>query len=69
MPTIDQVQTWHGRDAVAIYLSDPAIAGAFVARWCRAPRVETVEGAFQGDDAPTARKTAPLHRTPGEDGE
>jgi hypothetical protein len=48
-------------DAVAIYLSDPAIASAFVARWCRGPRVEAVEGAFQvHDDAPAARKTALL---------
>ena|ERR1700686_1152075 len=54
-------------DAVAVYFCDTILAGAFVARWCRGGRVETVDGAFQiRDDAPPARRGAPLHRTPGE---
>jgi hypothetical protein len=54
-------------DAVAVYFCDAAIAGAFVARWYRGDRVEIVDGAFQiRDDAPAARRGAPLHRTPGE---
>jgi len=54
-------------DAVARHFCDAALAGAFVARWCRGGRVATVDGAFQiRDDAPPARRAAPLHRTPGE---
>ena len=54
-------------DAVAVYFGDATIAGAFVARWCRGDRVETIDGAFQiRDHAPPARRAAPLHRTPGE---
>ena len=34
-------------DAVSIYFSDPALAGAFVARWCIGYKVETAEGAFR----------------------
>ena len=56
-------------DAVAVYFCDATLAGAFVARWCRGANVETVEGAFQvRQDAPSARRTAPLHRTPGAGG-
>ena len=52
-------------DAIAVYFSDAALAGAFVARWCRASRIEAVEGAFQvRDDEPSTRQTAALHRTP-----
>ncbi len=52
-------------DAVAVYFGDAALAGAFVARWCRGGEVEIVEGAFQvREDAPAARRAAPLHRTP-----
>jgi hypothetical protein len=54
-------------DAVAVYFCDASLGGAFVARWCRADRVETVDGAFQiRDAAPPPRRAAPLHRTPGE---
>jgi hypothetical protein len=56
-------------DAVAVYFCDPALAGAFVARWCCRCRVAAVEGAFQvRQDAPPARRGAPLHRTPGAGG-
>ena len=54
-------------DAVAVYFRDAALAGAFVARWCRGDRAETIDGAFRiRDDAPSPRRAAPLHRTPGE---
>jgi hypothetical protein len=53
-------------DAVSVYFCDATLAGGFVARWCRGYQVEAVEGAFQiRDDAPPARRGAPLHRTPG----
>ncbi len=56
-------------DAVAVYFRDAMLAGAFVARWCRGCKIETVEGAFRvRDDAPAARRAAPLHRTPGAGG-
>jgi hypothetical protein len=56
-------------DAVAVYFRDATLASGFVARWCRGYQVETVEGAFQiRDDAPLARRFAPLHRTPGAGG-
>ena len=56
-------------DAIAVYFRDAALASAFVARWCRGCRVETVEGAFRvREDAPSARRAAPLHRTPGAGG-
>jgi hypothetical protein len=52
-------------DAVAVYFCDATLAGAFVARWCRRGEVAAVDGAFQiRDDAPAARRGAPLHRTP-----
>ena len=54
-------------DAVAVYFGDAALASGFVARWCQSGKLETVEGAFQiRDDSPPLRRTAPLHRTPGE---
>ena len=54
-------------DAVSVYFCDPMLAGAFVARWCRAHPVEAIEGAFiVRDDAPPARRAAPQHRTPAE---
>jgi hypothetical protein len=54
-------------DAVAVYFSDAALAGGFVARWCRGGKAETVDGAFQvRQDTPPGRRIAPLHRTPGE---
>ena len=54
-------------DVVSVYFCDAALAGGFVARWCRGDKAATVEGAFQiRDDAPRGRRFAPLHRTPGE---
>jgi len=54
-------------DAIAVYFCDAPLASAFVARWCRANRAETVDGAFQIQDAaPLVRRAAPPHRTPGE---
>src|SRR5712691_4970806 len=53
-------------DAVAVYFCDAALAGAFVARWCRGAGAETIEGAFQvRQDMPLVRRAAPLHGTPG----
>ena len=53
-------------DAVAVYFCDAAMAAAFVARWCRRARTEAVEAAFEvRQDAPSPRRAAPLHRTPG----
>ena len=52
-------------DALAIYCLDPAVASAFVSRWCLGYRVETTEGAFRiRTDAPAQRVSAPHHRTP-----
>jgi hypothetical protein len=52
-------------DAVSIYFPDPALAGAFVARWCIGYKVETAEGAFRvREDEPDPRVGAGLHRTP-----
>lgn len=54
-------------DAIAVYFSEAPLAGAFVARWCRGERAETVDGAFRiRDDAQAPRRAAALHRTPGE---
>ena len=56
-------------DAVAVHFSDAALAGAFVARWCRSAQVETVDGAIRvRDDAPVPRRPAPAHRTPDDRG-
>jgi hypothetical protein len=52
-------------DAVSIYFADATLASAFVARWCVAAKVETVEGVFRvREDEPTPRILAGLHRTP-----
>jgi hypothetical protein len=52
-------------DALSICFFDPALASAFVARWCAGYRVETAEGVFRvRDDEPTPRVETGLHRTP-----
>jgi hypothetical protein len=52
-------------DAISIYFPDPALAGAFVARWCIGYKVESAEGAFRvREDEPAPRVGAGLHRTP-----
>ena len=52
-------------DALAGYFVDVTIAGAFVARWCVAQRVEIVDGVYRvRDDEPTLRIGASLHKTP-----
>jgi hypothetical protein len=45
-------------DAVSIYFTDAAFAGAFVARWCAGYKVETAEGVLRvrtDEPAATAR--------------
>ena len=43
-------------DAVAVHFADVTIASAFVARWCRAHRVEIVDGLYRvREDEPVAR--------------
>jgi len=34
-------------NAVAVYFRDPALAAAFVFRWCAGSRIEISEGAFR----------------------
>ena len=52
-------------DAVSIYLADPTLASAFVARWCAGYQVETAGGVLQvREDEPSPRVGATLHRTP-----
>jgi hypothetical protein len=52
-------------DALAVHFLDPALANAFVARWCLAYRIATVEGGFQvPEDAPSERMPAKPHSTP-----
>ena len=52
-------------DAVSIYFADAPLAGAFVARWCTASKIETEGGVFRiRTDEPTPRIGAGLHRTP-----
>jgi hypothetical protein len=52
-------------DAVSIYFPDPALASAFVARWCIGYRVETADGAFRvRQDEQRARVAARPHKTP-----
>ncbi|HTT80791.1 MAG TPA: hypothetical protein VMF86_14035 [Stellaceae bacterium] len=51
-------------DAIAVYFRDPAIAGAFVARWCKGGEAELVDGVLQvRDDTPGARVAAAAHKT------
>ena len=38
-------------DAIAVHFGDPALAGAFIARWCRGARADTIDGAFQVREA------------------
>ena len=53
-------------DAIAVYFCDAALAGAFVARWCRHTTAEAVAGAFEvRQEGPSRRRAAPLYRTPG----
>ncbi len=57
----------HGvvNDAIAIYLNDATLAGAFVARWCAGYQVESADGVFQvGEDSPTPRVCTPFIRHP-----
>jgi hypothetical protein len=57
----------HGvlNDAIAIYLNDATLAGAFVARWCAGYKVESADSAFQmREDAPMPRTLPRLHKTP-----
>ena len=52
-------------DAVAVHFADVAIANAFVARWCRAQRVEIADGSYRvREDEPTPRIGAGHHKTP-----
>ena len=52
-------------DALSIYFGDPALANAFVARWCVGHNVKTASGVFQvREDEPTPRVGASPHRTP-----
>ena len=52
-------------DAVSIYFPDPALAAAFVTRWCIGYKVETAGGALRvREDEPVPRVGAGLHRTP-----
>src|SRR6267378_1010366 len=52
-------------DAISIYFAAPALAGAFVTRWCIGFKVETAAGAFRvREDEPAPRVGAGLHRTP-----
>ena len=60
----------HGvlNDAIAVHFTDAALAGAFVARWCRGAHAPAVDGAFQiREDEPAVRRTAALHHTPARD--
>ena len=46
-------------------IPEPALASAFVARWCIGYRVESAERAFRvRNDEPAPRVGAGLHRTP-----
>ena len=58
-PTLQTEIKFFGRhsvlnDAIAIYLNDATLAGAFVARWCVGYKVESADGVFRiREDAPT----------------
>jgi hypothetical protein len=45
-------------DAVAIYFADATLASAFVARWCVAQKVDTVNGVFRCGFGMTSRHPA-----------
>ena len=52
-------------DAVSIYFLDPALAGAFVARWCAGAWIEVEGGVFRmREDEPASRIGAAPNRTP-----
>jgi hypothetical protein len=52
-------------DAIAIYLNDAALAGAFVARWCAGYKIESADVVFQiREDEPTRRTLPRMHKTP-----
>jgi hypothetical protein len=52
-------------DAISIYFADPALASAFVARWCIGFKVEMAESAFRmRADEPAPRVGAGPHWTP-----
>jgi hypothetical protein len=51
-------------DAVAIHFLDPALAAAFVCRWCAGSKIEINEGVFQvRRDQPTTRARPRPHKT------
>jgi len=52
-------------DAVAVHFADVTMASAFVARWCRAQRVEIADGLYRvREDEPALRIGAAHHKTP-----
>jgi hypothetical protein len=69
-PTLQTEIKFFGRhsvlnDAIAIYLNDATLAGAFVARWCVGYKVESADGVFQiREDAPTPWSVLAAHKTP-----
>ena len=69
-PTLQTEIKFFGRhsvlnDAIAIYLNDATLAGAFVARWCVGYKVESADGVFQiREDAPTSWSVLAAHKTP-----
>jgi hypothetical protein len=57
-----------GKHSLALYLLDPAIAGAFVARWCVTDRIEASEGVFQvREEASVVRLAGTRARMPATD--
>ena len=59
----------HGvmNDAIAIYLNDATLAGAFVARWCAGYKIESADGAFSDTRGRRRRALPSLHKTDGPD--
>lgn len=52
-------------DALSIYFRDPALATAFVARWCIGYRIEPSDGTFRvREDEPTPRAAMKPHSWP-----
>jgi hypothetical protein len=51
-------------DAIAIYLNDATLAGAFVARWCAGYKIESADGAFSDTRGRRRRALPSLHKTP-----